>query len=137
MMAVLNALEGARLLITTEKDVQRQIGQCFKAAGLVFSREVPVEGGIIDFYVGLSRTAIVPGQGRLPMPLPISGPRFKAVGVEVKIGGAKRAIYRQLCRYAEDEAICSLVLVTAAAMGLPPTINGKPVTVFSLGRAWL
>ena len=60
-----------------------------------------------------------------------------AVGVEVKVKGTKKAIYRQLERYATFPTIDALVLVTAVAIGLPATINGKPLVVVSLGRAWL
>ena len=59
------------------------------------------------------------------------------VGIEMKIKGQRRTIYRQCVRYCEHDQVGSLILMTAAAMGMPATLNGKPVHVVSLGRAWL
>jgi hypothetical protein len=58
-------------------------------------------------------------------------------GIEAKTNCNKRHIYRQLERYAKHEAIDALILVTGTALGLPATINGKPVFFVSLGRAAL
>jgi hypothetical protein len=49
----------------------------------------------------------------------------------------KRAIYRQLERYAAQPQIAALILVTGTAMGLPAAIGGKPVFIVSTGRASL
>lgn len=81
-----------------------------RAASIMARREVElVKGDIIDFMVG-------------------------PIGVEVKIKGQRRAIYRQCERYCEHACVGSLVLATNVAMGMPETINGKPVFVASLGR---
>lgn len=59
------------------------------------------------------------------------------VGLEIKIKGQRRAIYRQCERYCRHDTVQALVLATNAAMGMPATIAGKPVFVASLGRGWL
>lgn len=59
------------------------------------------------------------------------------VGIELKLRGQKRSILRQVQRYCEFKEVAALLLLTGTAMGLPPTIYGKPVRVLSVGRAWL
>lgn len=59
------------------------------------------------------------------------------VGVEIKIQGGKKQIYRQVKRYCDSFEIKALVLVTNRSMGLPAEINGKPCVVVNLGEAWL
>lgn len=55
------------------------------------------------------------------------------IGIEAKIKGDARAIYRQLERYAACDEITGLILITGKAMGCPDTINGKPVHMVRLG----
>lgn len=58
--------------------------------------------------------------------------------VEVKVRGAqRRAIERQLKRYAAHPEVESLILATNVSVVLAPMIGGKPTFVVSLGRAWL
>lgn len=59
------------------------------------------------------------------------------VGIECKARARKREVYRQLERYAEEDAITALILVTATAMGLPRESNGKPLFYIPLGRSAL
>lgn len=59
------------------------------------------------------------------------------IGIECKARATRKAIYRQLGRYARHDRIQSLILVTATALGLPAMIEGKPVFYVSLGRASL
>lgn len=59
------------------------------------------------------------------------------VGIEAKTRCAPRQIYRQLERYAESNAITSLILITGTATGLPEAVNGKPLFYISTGRAAL
>lgn len=59
------------------------------------------------------------------------------IGIEVKIGGSAKDIYRQLERYTAFDQIKEIILVTSRTMGLPPTINNKPVFVLNLSKAWL
>lgn len=59
------------------------------------------------------------------------------IAVELKIKAQRRLIYRQMQRYALHDRVTSLILVTAAAIGMPPAIEGKPVFVVSLGHTAL
>lgn len=59
------------------------------------------------------------------------------IGIEAKLKCAKRTIFRQLERYAASDRISALILIAGTAMGLPPTIGGKPVFYVSLGRTFL
>jgi len=60
------------------------------------------------------------------------------VGIEVKVKGARRAVFAQLERYASHDRIGALVLATGAAW---PTsmreVGGKPFFTASLSRGWL
>ncbi len=60
-----------------------------------------------------------------------------AIVLEAKARYPKKQIYRQLERYAAHDGVEVLILVTATAMGMPATINGKPVHVVSLGMGAL
>lgn len=123
MLAIIAALSGKRIPQENEKRAQEEIARVLREAhfatpehGLLAipmpEREVRIAGGIIDHLVG-------------------------TIGIEVKLKGSPGDISRQLRRYAEEPRLAGLVLVTSRPMSLPATINGKPVAVFDLGRAWL
>ncbi|WBO23956.1 hypothetical protein [Sphingomonas abietis] len=59
------------------------------------------------------------------------------VGIEAKVKYPKRAIYRQLERYAAHDEVTALIIVTATAIGMPAQLNCKPVFYVSIGRASL
>lgn len=59
------------------------------------------------------------------------------IGIEVKVKGGKRAIYRQCVRYCQYDNIQSLILVTNISMGFPEQINNKNCYVVNLSKAWL
>lgn len=128
MARVWEALRGCRLPLEDEKQTQAAIAevlaqklgpvggwahQSARDPVVMWSREVPVAGGIIDFVA------------------------LRDIGIEVKLKGAPLNIVRQLHAYAAEPAISGLVLVTAKPVALPATIRGKPVAVVDLGRAWL
>lgn len=107
-------LERCRLDYTDEIDLHDKLFNLLDGWRFAVEREVrlsPKER--IDFVVGGS------------------------IGIEVKIKGDKLAIYRQMVRYAAFDQLKRLILVSSVAIGLPDTINGKPVAVVSLGGAWL
>lgn len=110
---LLDRLAGLRLVVETERETQAAIAEKLEWSGVAFEREARLSlKDRVDFLVG-------------------------TIGIEVKVGGQKRAILRQLERYATHEAIEMLVLVTNVAMGLPSRIGGKPLHVVSIGRGWL
>lgn len=59
------------------------------------------------------------------------------IGIEAKTRCPPRQIYRQLERYATKDAITALILITGTALGLPASLNGKPLFYVSTGRAAL
>ena len=111
--AILRLLRGQRFVLSAEKELQQDIHDLLEGAGIAHEREVQLSEGVIDF-------------------LTVAG-----VGIEVKVGGAKRTIYRQCVRYCCAKRVRALLVVSARPIGLPGIILGKPVYVLSLGQAWL
>lgn len=104
-------LTGLRLPTHDEKALQSQLAN--HLAPLGFQREYRLDAkNIPDFFL-------------------------EGVAIEVKIKGGRMAIYRQCERYCKFDQVKSLILITNRAMGLPTTINDKPVYLFNLGKAWL
>lgn len=111
--AIVAVLAKRRFSLVREKETQAEIADAFQAAAIKFDREVDLgKRNIIDFLIG-------------------------SIGVEVKIDGQKRAIYRQCQRYCESGKLSSLILATNVATGFPDAIANVPCFVVSLGRAWL
>lgn len=112
-----------RLPLSDEKLLQVQIGQMLELEKVPFAREVRLsDADIVDFMVG---------EGALLQPL------APACAIEVKIGGSRRAIFRQLQRYAEHQQVAEIVLATNIPMTLPFDINGKRTAIAHLARGWL
>lgn len=107
-------LRSARLIASSEHALQQSLDDILSFAGEVFEREARLSpGNRIDFLVD------------------------GGIGIEAKVKYGRRAIYRQLARYAAEQAITSIVLVTGTALGLPASINGKPIFMVSIGRTAL
>jgi hypothetical protein len=61
-----------------------------------------------------------------------------SVGVEIKVGHPRRAIWKQLQRYAALEQIDALVLATGTAWPASiKDVDGVPLVVANLSRGWL
>ena len=111
--AILNVLAARRFSLAREKDTQAEIATAFDLAGLAYQREHDLGGrNIVDFLLN-------------------------DVGLEIKIGGSKRAIYSQCERYCETKKLSALILCTNVAIGFPAAIAGVPCYVASLGKGWL
>lgn len=114
-MALLNELSSLRLSVSTEKEAQREIELFLATQQLSFSREYRLDANsIIDFYFDETGT-----------------------GLEVKIGGTKKQIFRQCERYASFPGIKQLVVLTNQSIVLPRELHGKLCHVISMGMAWL
>ncbi len=106
-------LQKRRFNPENEKILQGQIEKSLADAGVLFEREVVLDkGSRIDFMVG-------------------------DIGIEVKIKGQKREIYKQCERYCGFESIKKLILLTSKSMGIDEEILGKPVYFININRAWL
>lgn len=114
LQQIADLIRSNRIDLTDEKRTQADIEVVFTAAGLPFEREKRLaKGEIVDFLA------------------------YGNIAVEVKIGGSRMEIFRQLRRYAEHEVVAGLVLVSNVPMTLPPKIKDKPALVTSLGAAWI
>lgn len=117
---IIALIERSRLPLADEKALQAEMAMLFAGAGLFVDREVRLSpDDIVDFLAFE------------PMEL------FYGLAIEVKIKGQRRAIYKQLERYCGHPRVTGIVLATNIVLGLPPRINGKPVTLANLGRGWL
>lgn len=112
---VRTALNGLRFRYRHELDLHAGLAQAFERAGIDYEREVRVAGGFIDFLIA--------GQ----------------LGVEVKIKGSTAALGRQLARYAAEDRITELLVLTTRPQHRYVTLEsslarvGKPITVHTLG----
>ncbi|VXC63170.1 conserved hypothetical protein [Sphingomonas sp. AX6] len=107
-------LRRARLRSSTEAALQTSIETALTAGDVEFEREARLAPGErIDFLT------------------------TGGIGIEAKTRASRRAVFRQLERYAAIDTISSLILVTGTAIGLPESINGKPLFLVSLGRGAL
>lgn len=111
---VVRMIAGMRLPLTSEKAMQQALADHLRAARIPFDREHRLSAGdVVDFLLD------------------------GGIAVECKLRAPKRAIYRQLCRYAEHPDVHAVVLVSNTAMGLPDELEGKPAYYVGLGAAWL
>jgi hypothetical protein len=119
---VIALLTAARLPLDTEQALQDAIEGLLKDHGKPYLREFKVTGGRIDFAVGAASRM---------------GARDPLVGIECKVKGGKRAIFKQCDDYCRDPRIGQLVVVTGMALALPAVMHGKPVAIIQCGRSWL
>lgn len=106
-----------RLNMALEKMAQADLETSLMQAGFKFEREQELsKRDKPDFLVSIDGHTIV---------------------LELKTRAQRKAIYRQLERYAEHASVDGLLLMTGTAMGLPPHINNKPSRVVSMGGGWL
>lgn len=114
MQRIASILTAARLPLVDEKRTQIALGHALRLAGVEHVREAPLSGSDIpDFTL---RDGMI---------------------IEVKLKGSRKAVYRQLERYASHDTVRSIVLATARSMFLPESINGKPALAVSLSAGWL
>jgi hypothetical protein len=109
------ALRAQRLNFTTEAELQQGIAAALKVAGVIFEREVKLSStDRIDFLLAYG------------------------LGIEVKVDGSISALLRQLHRYAQRPEIARLLVVSSLFRlnNLPAEINGKPVAIHIVSRAF-
>ncbi len=111
---IVAAIASVTIDLSNEKATQADIAAVLTRRGLPFTREHRLGSrDIPDFLVA------------------------DAVAIEVKIGGAKVGIYRQLTRYAAHPEVAAIVLVSNVPIALPSDIEGKPARLAHLGASWL
>lgn len=111
---IANAIEIARIQTSTETLAQDCIAGALELGGWSPQREVKLDAASRpDFMV-------------------------RGVAIEVKVKGEKRAIWRQVERYATHPRVDAIVLATSVPFPRDlPAVNGKPVILASLSRGWL
>ena len=110
---IIDCLNGHRFPLHDEIELHKEMANALAAANISFRREVklgPYER--IDFLCG-------------------------NIGIEVKIKGVAKRIYKQCEGYCQHDEIKEFILVTNRSMGFPESLNGKPCYVVRLGRSWL
>lgn len=114
IQSIFDCLSRLRLPLNDEKRTQVEIATAFDECGIPYKREFRLSPkDVVDFFVNDS------------------------IAAEVKIRGGKRSIYDQVCCYAEHDSVKELILITNVPTGFPPEVNGKPVYVLNLAKAWL
>lgn len=110
-------LQKQRFNISQEKRTQMDVEQYLMSQKISFEREKRLSGeDIPDFFIFTDHGNIV---------------------LEVKIKSPRKAIYRQLERYAKHHDVNGIILLTGTSMNLPSHINEKPAITASLGAGWL
>lgn len=112
LQQIVDALARARFRYVHEHELHDGIAALLESIG------IPV--GDADREVTLSR------QDRIDFLLP------SGIGIEVKVDGGPRDVWRQLGRYATHDRIQALLLITTRArhaVGAPTTLHGTPVRV--------
>lgn len=110
---IVHIIQSRRINVSTEIAAHNAIHVALIANGMDVQREVWLsDADRIDLLVG-------------------------TIGIEVKVAGSRRDIWRQLSRYAANPAIEGLVLATATAWPVIKQINGTQLRIASLTRGWL
>ncbi len=112
---VVTTIRGHRFRYTDEDQLQEAIEAALRAGGMLPEREVRLGArDRIDLLVD-------------------------GVGIEVKVDGSVTSLHRQIKRYAADERVASIVVVSNRVrhLQLPHEIAGKPVRSVSLAGAGL
>lgn len=105
---------------TSEADLQRGIGVVLDRNDVQYYREYSLDkSNRIDFFLPYADMFV----------------GIQNVGIEVKTDGARFEVIRQLSRYADQNQIQSLILVTSRRrlQTVPDKINGKEVRVVVVG----
>lgn len=111
---LIHVIHRSKVSLTDEKITQVQVAEILRENEIPYIREHRLSGDdIVDFLIDDN------------------------LAVEIKLKGQKRAIFRQLKRYATHDQVKGIILLTGVSMGLPEEIEGKPTFIGSLSRGWL
>lgn len=109
---IVSLLLNHRIRFSTENAMHEDVAQVLASAGIEFAAEHRFSGrDRVDFWI--------PSEG---------------IAIECKIDGGASAVLSQCLRYAEHEAVRSVILVTCRArhkaeMADLPTLNDKPFSL--------
>ena len=114
IQTIVRAISSIRMpAMPCEYDIHTEISSALTAAGIPHSHEYKLAPRCrIDFLVD-------------------------DLGIEIKKSRPNPAqLKRQLARYADCDAIASLLVIAPRGVNLPKTIGGKPVLQIGLERLW-
>jgi hypothetical protein len=118
--SIFGLLSRTKLPINNEKQLQAEIAKIFDLNPILYRKEYWLDTNhVIDFFI------------------PSKENKLYGIGMEVKIKGNAKQIYKQCQKYCLFNAVESFILVTNRAIGFPSLINNKPCYVLNLGKAWL
>lgn len=104
-------ISGYRFRHQSEKELQEAVEQILTCEGFEFEREHRLTAmDRPDFFVIGSLNVVI----------------------EIKVKGSSSEVSRQLLRYAKNPAVGEIILLTTRSQHygmMPPTMNGKPVSV--------
>lgn len=109
------SLKGASLNLSNEKLLQNDIAIAFEKHNISFKKEVKLdEKSTVDFMI-------------------------EDLAIEIKISSKVSAmsIYRQIEKYAKNEKVAAVLLMTSKTMRMPESVFGKEIYILSLGRTQL
>lgn len=111
---IVQLIRTTKLDLSTEKRAQADFERRLQESGISYQREVRLsDTDIVDFLID-------------------------GIAVEFKLRTkGKKAVYKQLCRYATHDQVKQVVLASCTSMGLPQQIDGKDTYFVKLGEAWL
>lgn len=115
LIEIQKSLKNTRLNLSDEKLLQNDIAKALEKNNLSFKREVKLdEKNTVDFMID-------------------------NLAIEIKIASKVSAmsIYRQIERYAKNEKVEAILLMTSKTIRLPEKIFGKEIYILSLGRTQL
>jgi hypothetical protein len=100
------------LTLSNEKILQNEISTIFTNNNIPFEKEFRLDDkNIVDFMIN-------------------------GLAIEIKINSkvSRMNIYRQLERYALNDKVETILLISSKTMTLPESINNKPIYILQLGR---
>lgn len=118
LISLANQLKQQRFSVNQEKKTQAEIAEFLSSMNYSVEREKPLSAKDTPDFL-------------------LHCPSGGCIAVEVKTRYQRKAIYRQLERYAAHDKVRGIILITGTSMGLPAEIKGKPTILVSLGEGWL
>ncbi len=109
------SLKGTSLNLSNEKLLQNDIATAFEKHNIAFKKEVKLdEKSTVDFMI-------------------------EDLAIEIKISSKVSAmsIYRQIEKYAKNEKVAAVLLMTSKTVRMPESVFGKEIYILSLGRTQL
>lgn len=125
MDRLLEALHGIAIVTEDESRLQLAVRQRLQELHIGFEEQCPSGGNRYDFFV----PEVILDATKL------TGTVLHGIAVELKTQGGKPELLRQLDRYAADDAVDGMLVVTTRRqhLSLPASLREKPVQALWVG----